>query len=56
MRSADPKSDSTRVETFSGVTRSSEVFILGFENGEVFVKGIIMWTVDVMGQLERKDA
>ena len=49
MRSADPKSDSTRVETFPRVTRSFEVFILGFEDGEVFVKGIVMGTVDVVG-------
>jgi len=55
MRSADPKSSSARVESFPRITRSPQVFILGLEAGEIFVKGIVMGTVDVVGQLEWKD-
>jgi len=53
MRGTDSKSDSARVEPFPRVTRSSQVFIFGFEASEVFVEGVVVWTVHVVGQLER---
>jgi hypothetical protein len=56
MRSPDPKPSSMRVEPFPRVTRPSQVLILGLEPGEVFVKGVVMGTVDVVGQLEWKNA
>ena len=56
MRSPNPKPSSTRVEPFPRVTRSPEIFILGLETGKVFVKGVVMGTVDVVGQLEWKNA
>jgi hypothetical protein len=49
MRSADPKAGSARVETLPGVTRSLEILVFGFEAGEVFVEGVIVGTVYVVG-------
>ena len=55
MRGADPKPNPARVETFPRVARSFKIFVLRFEAGEVFVKGVIMGAVDVVGQLERRE-
>lgn len=52
MRCADPKPDSGRVESFSRVTRSLQIFELGFETGEVLVERVVVGAVNDVCQLE----
>lgn len=54
MRCADPKPDSGRVESFPRITRSLQILVFGFETGEVFVEGVVVGAVHVVGQLEWK--
>lgn len=56
MRGAEPKPNSARVETFPRVTRSFQVFVLRLEPCKVFVEGVVVQSVHVVGQLEKNSA